>query len=75
MYCVIETQFYCDGGAKTSAAKFNAMFEDLKALLDRHPGVTCTMFDEEDWPLAPEELREHAETEAELDTLTDGNGQ
>lgn len=72
MYCVIETQFYCDGDAEQCAAKFNAMLGDLRALLEKHPGVTCTTFDEDDWQLSADDLQEHPETEAELDAMTDG---
>ncbi len=69
MYCVIETQFYCDGNAEQCAAKFNAMLDDLKALLEKHPGVTCTAFGEDDWRLTAEGLQEYPESQAELDAV------
>jgi hypothetical protein len=66
MYCVIETQFYCDGSAGHCAPKFNAMLADLKTLLDRHPGVTCTAFDEDEWALSGDDLQELPGSEADL---------
>lgn len=65
MYCVTDMRFYCNGGAKQSAAKFNAMFSDLKTMLKRHPDVTCTAFDEEDWLLRSDDLAED-ESDSEL---------
>ena len=75
MYCVIETQFYCEGSAEQCAAKFNAMLGDLKALLVRHPGVTCTTFDEDVWQLTADELQEYPESKTELDAITDGDAE
>ena len=65
MYCVMETQFYCDGNAEGCAARFSAMLGDLKALLQKHPGVTCTAFDEDDWSLSADDVQEYPETQAE----------
>lgn len=65
MYCVMETQFYCDGNAEQSTARFNAMLGELKALLEKHPSVTCTAFDENDWSLSADDVQEYPETQAE----------
>ncbi|NOT01788.1 MAG: hypothetical protein HOP29_14300 [Phycisphaerales bacterium] len=67
MYCVFDTEFYCDGSVEPCLAKFNALLGDLKVLLEKHPDVTCTAFDTDDWSLSADDLLESPESEADLD--------